>query len=80
MTGRAGINLVIYPNLFIRGNGNFAVYEPVAVGRTNVHNYSTLLADAPEEMNTLRLRFDEDIPNLVSRDDNAIMQRVQDCL
>jgi phenylpropionate dioxygenase-like ring-hydroxylating dioxygenase large terminal subunit len=80
LTGRAGINLVIYPNLFIRGNGNFAVYEPVAGGRTNVHNYSTLLADAPEEMNTLRLRFDEDIPNLVSRDDNAIMQRVQDCL
>lgn len=80
MTGRAGINLVIYPNLFIRGNGNFAVYEPVAVDRTCVRNYTTMLNDAPDEMNTLRLRFDEDIPNLVSRDDNAILEQVQDCI
>jgi phenylpropionate dioxygenase-like ring-hydroxylating dioxygenase large terminal subunit len=80
MTGRAGINLVIYPNLFIRGNGNFAVYEPVAVDRTCVRNYTTLLNDAPDEMNSLRLRFDEDIPNLVSRDDNAIMEQVQEAI
>jgi len=80
MTGRAGINLVIYPNLFIRGNGNFAVYEPISVNRTAIHNYSTLLNDAPEAMNTLRVRFDEDIPNLVSRDDNAIMEQVQTCI
>lgn len=80
MNGRAGINLVIYPNLFIRGNGNFAVYEPVSVDRTYVRNYTTLLDDAPEEMNALRLRFDEDIPNMVSRDDNAIMEQVQSSL
>lgn len=80
LTGRAGINLVIYPNLFIRGNGNFTVYEPLAVDRTNVHNYSTLLNDAPEAFNDLRIRFDEDIPNLVSRDDNAILERVQACM
>src|SRR5262249_49890098 len=59
MPGRAGITLVIYPNLFIRGNGNFAVYEPVAVDRTYVRNYTTMIDDAPDAMNTLRLRFDE---------------------
>lgn len=80
LTGRAGINVVIYPNLFMRGNGNFAVYEPVEVNRTSIRNYSTLLNDAPDEMNTLRVRFDEDIPNLVSRDDNAIMEQVQNCM
>ena len=71
---------MIYPNLFIRGHGNFAVYEPVSVSRTNVRNYTTMLNDAPEEMNALRVRFDEDIPNLVSRDDNAIMEQVQNCM
>jgi phenylpropionate dioxygenase-like ring-hydroxylating dioxygenase large terminal subunit len=80
MLGRAGINLVIYPNLFVRGNGNFAVYEPVAVDRTCIRNFTTKLNDLPEELNSLRVRFDEDIPNLVSRDDCAIMEQVQDSM
>jgi hypothetical protein len=71
---------VIYPNLFVRGNGNFAVYEPVAVDRTCVRNFTTKLNDLPEELNSLRVRFDEDIPNLVSRDDCAIMERVQETM
>jgi phenylpropionate dioxygenase-like ring-hydroxylating dioxygenase large terminal subunit len=75
--GRTGINLVIYPNLFILGHGSFAVYEPVSVDKTNVRYYTALLNDAPEEINALRLRFAEDFNNVGARDDNEVMERVQ---
>jgi phenylpropionate dioxygenase-like ring-hydroxylating dioxygenase large terminal subunit len=80
LTGRAGINLIIYPNLFILGHGSFAVYEPAAVNETNVRYYTTLINDAPEELNTLRLRFEEDFNNIGGRDDLAIMEMVQEVL
>ncbi len=80
LVGRSGINLIIYPNLFIMGHGMFAVYEPVAVDRTNTRYYATLFEDAPEEFNTLRIRFVEDFNNLAGRDDNDAMERIQDAL
>lgn len=80
LVGRAGINLIIYPNLFIMGHGMFAVYEPVSVTRTNTRYYSTLFDDAPAAFNTLRLRFAEDFNNLAGRDDNDAMERIQDAL
>jgi phenylpropionate dioxygenase-like ring-hydroxylating dioxygenase large terminal subunit len=80
LTGRSGINLVIYPNLLLLGHGCFAVYEPVDVALTNVRYYTTLLNDAPEELNTLRVRFEEDFNNVGARDDLAIMEMVQDVL
>jgi phenylpropionate dioxygenase-like ring-hydroxylating dioxygenase large terminal subunit len=80
LTGRSGINLVIYPNLFILGHGSFAVYEPVKVDETNVRYYTTLINDAPDELNTLRIRFEEDFNNIGGRDDFAIMEMVQEVL
>jgi phenylpropionate dioxygenase-like ring-hydroxylating dioxygenase large terminal subunit len=78
--GQSGINLVIYPNLHVRGNGSLYVYEPVAVDRTLVHTYVALLRDGPPEVNTLRMRFAEDFVNLGNRDDGEVFERVQDGL
>ena len=80
MTGRAGINLIFYPNLLVAGAGNFSVYEPVAVDKTFVHMYTVLLEDAPPEVNALRLRFAEDFINVGNRDDNEIFERIQTAL
>ena len=80
LVGRAGINLVIYPNLFIMGNGTFAVFEPVAVDLTNIRYFGTLIGDAPEEVNQLRVRFEEDFHNVGSRDDSEIQELVQHTL
>ncbi len=80
LTGRSGINLVLYPNLMLMGHGTFAVYEPVAVDRTNVRYYTTLIEGAPPEVNTLRLRFSEDFNNVASRDDNEVFERIQRAL
>ena len=80
LVGRAGINLILYPNLFVMGNGTFAVFEPVSVDNTNVRYYTTLINDAPEQINQLRLRFDEDFHSVGSRDDSEIMELVQHTL
>lgn len=77
LVGRAGINLLLYPNLFILGHGSFAVYEPVAVDATNVHYYTMIYEDGPEEINVLRVRFTEDFANVGIPDDNEAMERVQ---
>ena len=78
--GSAGINLVIYPNLFIMGNGTFAVFEPVAVDLTNIRYHATLINDAPDQINQLPLRFEEDLHSLGSRDDSEIQELVQHTL
>jgi phenylpropionate dioxygenase-like ring-hydroxylating dioxygenase large terminal subunit len=80
LAGRGGINLIVYPNLFVLGHGSFAVYEPVTVSSTNVRYYTSLLNDAPDEINTLRIRFEEDFNNLGTRDDLAQMEEIQQTL
>jgi phenylpropionate dioxygenase-like ring-hydroxylating dioxygenase large terminal subunit len=80
LVGRAGINLILYPNLFVMGNGTFAVFEPITVDSTNVRYYTTLINDAPEQINQLRLRFDEDFHNVGSRDDSDMMELIQHTL
>lgn len=80
LTGRSGINLVLYPNLLLMGHGTFAVYEPLAVDLTNVRYYTVVINDAPAEMNTLRIRFSEDFNNVAARDDNEIFERIQKAL
>ena len=77
MTGRAGINLVLYPNLIISGAGSFNVYQPVAVDKTVVHSYGVVLDDAPPEVNALKSRFLEDFAGFGYRDDNEIFERIQ---
>jgi phenylpropionate dioxygenase-like ring-hydroxylating dioxygenase large terminal subunit len=78
--GQSGINLVIYPNLHVRGNGSLYVYEPVAVNRTLVHTFVALLEDGPPEVNSLRMRFAEDFVTLGNRDDGEVFERIQDGL
>ena len=80
MTGRAGINLILYPNLIIAGAGSFNVYEPVAVDKTIVHSYGVVLDDAPAEVNALKSRFTEDFTGFGYRDDNEIFERIQHSL
>jgi hypothetical protein len=80
LTGRAGINLVLYPNLIIAGNGSFNVYEPVEVDRTIVHSYGVVLDNAPPEVNALKARFLEDFAGFGYRDDNEIFERIQHSL
>ena len=80
MTGRAGINLILYPNLIITGAGSFNVYEPVAVDKTIVHCYGVVLEDAPPQVNALKSRFLEDFAGFGYRDDNEIFERIQHSL
>ena len=75
LTARSGINLGLFPNLGVQGHGTFYVIEPVSVELTNVRFYMLLLNDAPDETNTLRLRFEEDFNNIGSRDDFEVMER-----
>jgi hypothetical protein len=77
LVGRPGINLILYPNLFINGNGTLTVYEPLAVDRTHVRYYVASANDLPDEIATLRLRFAEDFCNVGVPDDNEIMERIQ---
>jgi phenylpropionate dioxygenase-like ring-hydroxylating dioxygenase large terminal subunit len=80
LTGRAGINLVLYPNLIVAGAGSFNVYEPVAVDRTVVHSYGVVFDDLPPEVNALKSRFLEDFAGFGYRDDNEIFERIQHAL
>ena len=80
MTGRAGINLILYPNLLVAGAGSLNVYEPVAVDKTIVHSYGMVLDDAPTEVNALKSRFLEDFAGFGYRDDNEIFERIQHSL
>jgi hypothetical protein len=80
MTARAGINLILYPNMIISGAGSYNVYEPVAVDKTIVHSYSVVLDDAPVEVNALKSRFLEDFAGFGYRDDNEIFERIQHSL
>ena len=80
MTGRAGINLILYPNMIISGAGSFNVYEPVAVDKTVVHSYGVVLDDAPMAVNALKSRFLEDFAGFGYRDDNEIFERIQHSL
>jgi phenylpropionate dioxygenase-like ring-hydroxylating dioxygenase large terminal subunit len=80
LVGQSGVNLVIYPNLQVRGDGCLYVYEPVEVNRTLVHTYVALLVDVPREVNALRMRVAEDFINLGNRDDIEIFERTQDAL
>ncbi len=78
--GRAGINLILYPNLYVGGNASILVYEPVAVDRTLVHSFVALLSDVPPEVNALRMRFEEDFINVGNRDDNEVFERLWSAL
>ena len=70
------INLSIFPNLLILGN-QLQIVEPLAVDHTRLSIYVVAAADAPDEVNELRMRIAEDFPTLGNLDDLEIYERCQ---
>lgn len=78
MTGNM-VNLSLFPNLIFVGN-QMMVVEPIAVGLTRLTYYLVLAEDAPEEVNLMRLRVDEDFMSFGTPDDFEMFERVQEGL
>jgi hypothetical protein len=78
MTGDM-VNLSIFPNLIFVGT-QMMVVEPLAVDRTRLSFYLTLAPDAPEEVDLMRLRVDEDFLAFGTPDDFEMFERVQEGL
>ena len=72
----AGINLTIFPNLMIVGN-QIQVLEPLTVNTCQMSWYGTLLEDVPDEVNTMRVRSQEDFPMFGEPDDSANFESCQ---
>ena len=64
----AQMNLSIFPNLLIIGN-QIQVIEPIAVDKTQITFYATTVDNLPDEINTLRMRTQEDFPAFGEPDD-----------
>lgn len=78
MTGDM-VNLSIFPNLIFVGN-QMMVVEPVAPNRTRLRFYLTHAPAAPEEVDLMRLRVDEDFLSFGTPDDFEMFERVQEGL
>jgi len=78
MTGNM-VNLSLFPNLIFVGN-QMTVVEPVGPGETRMNYYLVLAEDAPEEVNLMRLRVDEDFMSFGIPDDFEMFERVQEGL
>lgn len=72
----AQINLSIFPNLLIIGN-QIQVVEPLAVDRTQLTWHATRIGGVPDEVNTLRMRTQEDFPAFGEPDDQANFEEAQ---
>lgn len=70
------LNLNLFPNVLLVGN-QLMVIEPLAVDRTRLSLYLLLAPDAPEEVDLLRLRVDEDFVSFGNPDDLEMFERVQ---
>ena len=75
----SGMNLNIFPNLLVLGN-QIQVVEPIAVDRTQLTWYATTITGVPEEINTLRMRTQEDFPIFGEVDDVANFEACQEGL
>lgn len=73
------VNLSLFPNLILVGN-QLMVVEPLAVDRTRLTFYLALADHAPDEVNALRLRVDEDFISFGTPDDLEMFERVQEGL
>ncbi len=72
----AGMNLSIFPNLLFLGN-QVQVIQPLKVDSVNVCFNATRRRDADVEMNTMRLRTQEDFPIVGEMDDAANFEECQ---
>lgn len=70
------INLSIFPNLLIIGN-QIQVIEPLGVERTQLTWHATAIGGVPPEVNTMRMRTQEDFPSFGEPDDQANFEEVQ---
>ncbi len=64
----AGMNLNIFPNLLLIGN-QIQVIQPLGAAATTMHWYATRRKDADAELNTMRMRTQEDFPVMGEMDD-----------
>jgi len=72
----AGMNLNIFPNLALIGN-QVQVLQPTATSATVMHWYATRRKDADAEINTMRLRTQEDFPVMGEMDDAVNFEECQ---
>lgn len=70
------LNLSLFPNLIFVGN-QLLVVEPIAVDRTRMVLHLVFADDAPDAVNQLRLRADEDFVSFGTPDDLDMFERVQ---
>lgn len=70
------INVSLFPNLLFVGN-QIMVVDPLAVDRTRLSVYLLAAPGAPEEVDLLRLRVDEDFVSFGTPDDCEMFERVQ---
>jgi phenylpropionate dioxygenase-like ring-hydroxylating dioxygenase large terminal subunit len=73
------VNLSLFPNLILVGN-QLMVVEPLAVDRTRLTLFLVFAEDAPDDVNLLRLRVDEDFMSFGTPDDLEMFERVQEGL
>jgi hypothetical protein len=66
----AQLNFTVFPNLMLIGN-QIQVLEPVSTDETVLTWYATSSDDLPDEVNTLRMRHQEDFPSFGEPDDLA---------
>jgi phenylpropionate dioxygenase-like ring-hydroxylating dioxygenase large terminal subunit len=64
----AGMNLNIFPNLLLIGN-QIQVIQPLRAAATAMHWHATRRKDADAELNTMRMRTQEDFPVMGEMDD-----------
>lgn len=70
------INLSIFPNLLVIGN-QIQVIEPLGVEQTQLTWHATAIGGVPPEVNTLRMRTQEDFPAFGEPDDQANFEEAQ---
>jgi phenylpropionate dioxygenase-like ring-hydroxylating dioxygenase large terminal subunit len=73
------VNLNLFPNLIFVGN-QLIVVEPLAVDRTRLAVFLLSAPGAPEEVDLLRLRVDEDFVSFGTPDDFEMFERIQEGL
>jgi phenylpropionate dioxygenase-like ring-hydroxylating dioxygenase large terminal subunit len=72
----AGMNLNIFPNLLLIGN-QIQVIQPLKVDATAIHWYATRRRDADPQLNTIRMRTQEDFPIMGEVDDASNFEECQ---
>lgn len=70
LTVGAQMNFTIFPNLLLIGN-QIQILDPVAVDQSILTWYATSSDELPDEINTLRMRHQEDFPAFGEPDDLA---------